>query len=139
MQPEDSLALNMLERPHYSKCALRTEQLDFDGRDRVYCMSTSDGLSTALAKAISANLASLDIFRESSHSFLDRDVYIDASRQKDVKENLAIQNFEAIIDALSNGRRAIIWTCKGKGAFDAENNFLAVLGIGCEVVVQQLE
>ena len=59
--------------------------------------------------------------------------------KKNVKENLAVQNFEAIFNALSNSHWAVIWTCKGKGTFDTENDFLAVLRIGREVVVQEME
>jgi hypothetical protein len=66
-------------------------------------------------------------------------LWIDACGQKNVKESFAVQNFEAIINALSNSPWAIIWTCQGESAFNAENNFLAVLGIGCKVVVQELK
>ena len=116
-------------------------QLDLDSPDGMYGMGLADRVRARLAQPDATDLAFFDQFGQRLDRGLDRDLWVDPRTFKDVDRlDAGWQHLDGLLDRRANTLRGAVGAVLGVvGAFDAEHDFVGVLGILFEVVLDQMQ
>jgi hypothetical protein len=103
-------------------------------------MSLANTLRTDLAHANTTNLPCLDILRNVADRVLDGYFRINSRTLKDVEKLLAIKHTQTLVDASLDIGSAAIDSHLGRfhASFDRDDNFLRILGVFGEIVVEEM-